>query len=477
MKKATCNRFLFFLFFLFVLVIFSKAFAQNRKIDSLKQLVANSKSDTASSKNLWRIAKFYFEQKKDEDSTLFYASQGYALAKRHEFLMGMWINLAEQCMVYQRHGNYQKILRLYLDFLKLCEEKNDIQVRTRVLQFISELYIKLEDYRLGIAYSQKNTPIIIESKVGGGWLLGNLYSIGLAYFHLHQPDSSLAYFQQGFALASRDKSNSVHNGWLDQILVGLGMANQQLDNNDIAMAYFDEAIRNEKAYNNEELYFAYMQKADLLRKLNRMDSSASNYEKALQLVSGNFNDQVLIYKALANIYTVKDAGRSVKYFALEQKLRDSLFTSDKVNAIQALTYNEQERQKELANEQREEAELHKKNIENALITIGIISFLALFLILSRSVIVNEKWIRFLGIVGLLILFEFINLLIHPLLEKFTHHSSLYMLLIMVGIAALLVPLHHRIEKWITGKMVEKNKQVRIAAAKRTLERLGGADIP
>lgn len=472
MKKPTWSPFIFFLFFLFIPC--ATGFAQNRKLDSLQQLVTHSKSDTASSKNLWRIAKIYLEQKKNEDSSLFYASQGYALAEKHGFLMGMWINLAEKCFVYQLHGNYQKTLRLYLDFLKLCEEKKDIQVTTRVLQFIADLYIKLEDYGQSIAYSQKNTPIIIESGVGGGWLLSNLYDIGIAFIHLHQPDSALVYFQQGFALASQEKSKAAHNGWLDQMLVGLGMANQQLDNNDIALAYFDKAIRNQAAYNSETLYFAYMQKAALLHKLNKMDSSVTNYEKALKWVSGNFKDQVLIYKALANIYLDRDPVKSAKYFEKEQKLRDSLFASDKMNAIQALTYNEQERQKELANAKVEEAAEHKKNIENVSIIIGIISFLTLFLILSRSIIVNEKWIRFLGIIGLLVLFEFINLLLHPLIEKLTHHSPVYMLLIMVGVAALLVPLHHRIEKWVTHKMVEKNKWIRIAAAKKTIEKLGDA---
>ncbi len=473
MKKTPGILFPFFLFlFLFPLIIVTTGFTQNRKLDSLKQVLSHLKNDTASSKILWRISKIYFDQKKDEDSTLFYASQGYTLAKRHDFLMGMWINLAEQCFVYRLHGNYQKTLRLYLDFLKLCEEKKDMQVTSRVLQYISELYIKLEDYNQAIAYAKKNTPVIIESRVGGGWLSNNLYSIGISFIHLHQPDSALAYFQQGFALASRNKlPKQLHDGELDQMLVGLGMANQQLGNNDIAMAYFDNAIKNEKEYDSESLYFAYMQKAGLLRNLNKIDSSAANYEKALQLVEGNFNDQVLMYKALANIYSAKDPARSVKYFESEQKLRDSLFTSERVNAIQALTYNEQERQKDLANAQREEAEEHKKNIENVSITIGIISFLVLFLLLSRSIIVNERWIRFLGVIGLLVLFEFINLLLHPVIEKYTHHSSVYMLLIMVIIAALLVPFHHKIEKWVTSKMVEKNKRIRIAVAKKTIERL------
>ena len=48
-----------------------------------------------------------------------------------------------------------------------------------------------------------------------------------------------------------------------------------------------------------------------------------------------------------------------------------------------------------------------------------------------------------------------------------------MLFILIGIGALLVPLHHRLEKWITEIMVEKNKKIRLDAAKRTIATLEG----
>lgn len=40
---------------------------------------------------------------------------------------------------------------------------------------------------------------------------------------------------------------------------------------------------------------------------------------------------------------------------------------------------------------------------------------------------------------------------------------------MVFIAALLIPLHHKLEHWITNKLVDKNTQIRLTAAKRTIE--------
>jgi len=40
---------------------------------------------------------------------------------------------------------------------------------------------------------------------------------------------------------------------------------------------------------------------------------------------------------------------------------------------------------------------------------------------------------------------------------------------LVAVASLLIPLHHRIEKWVKEKMTEKNKAIRLANAKRTIE--------
>jgi hypothetical protein len=46
-----------------------------------------------------------------------------------------------------------------------------------------------------------------------------------------------------------------------------------------------------------------------------------------------------------------------------------------------------------------------------------------------------------------------------------------MLLVLVAVASLLIPLHHRMEKWIKEKMVLKNKRIRLDNAKKTIEQL------
>ena len=71
------------------------------------------------------------------------------------------------------------------------------------------------------------------------------------------------------------------------------------------------------------------------------------------------------------------------------------------------------------------------------------------------------------------MFEFINLFIHPYLAHATNDSPVLMLAVLITIGGLLIPLHHKLEKWITKIMVEKNKKIRLEAAKRTIQNLEG----
>ena len=87
-------------------------------------------------------------------------------------------------------------------------------------------------------------------------------------------------------------------------------------------------------------------------------------------------------------------------------------------------------------------------LEFVIVGVTILIVMIAFLLLSRTIIVNARFIIFLGAMALLLFFEFINLLLHPFIENITDHSPTLMLVALVLIAAILVPLHHRLEKWV-----------------------------
>ena len=190
------------------------------------------------------------------------------------------------------------------------------------------------------------------------------------------------------------------------------------------------------------------------------------------LSNNNFDVQKMAAGFLSIVYDRNHQSDSAFYYSrLESAMKDSVFSQDNLNKIQAIALNEQLRSIEEESKKAAEKEQREQNLQYVLIALGIISFIILFLLLSQRYIANTKLIQFLGVVALLVVFEFLNLLLHPFLERVTHHSPLLMLMALVCIAALLVPLHHRMEKWATHKLVEKNKQARLKAAKKTIEQL------
>jgi hypothetical protein len=213
--------------------------------------------------------------------------------------------------------------------------------------------------------------------------------------------------------------------------------------------------------------------AEHFQRNNQTDSCTFYARKAIATV----NNTAFFYlsskpaKLLADIYEKTNCDSTLKYATVLKTASDSLTSSKTNQQILLMTFEEDLRQQELAAEKVKEEQQRKQNIQYALLALGIITFVISFLLLSRKHITNTKLIQFLGVVALLLVFEFLNLLLHPFLERITHHSPVLMLLALVCIAALLVPLHHNLEKWATHKLVEKNKAIRLAAAKRTIEEL------
>ena len=224
-------------------------------------------------------------------------------------------------------------------------------------------------------------------------------------------------------------------------------------------------------YNQLSVRAAYI---NFLLKKNRIENARNQAFKLMPAGQQlNNNDYKLAAAGfLKRLYdTLKNTDSAYYYLQLQYAFRDFVFSQDKTNKIQSLEFSEQIRITDEEVKKIKEEEQRKQNIQFVLIALGIITFIILFLVLSHSIIINAKLIEFFGVIALLIVFEFLNLLLHPFLERITHHSPVLMLLALVGIAAMLVPLHHKLEKWATHKLVEKNKQIRLASAKKTIEEL------
>ena len=377
----------------------------------------------------------------------------------------------------QSKGDNTTALEYFFKALPLAEKFND---RRR----ISSLYFDIA----GTFYSLKNIDEFFRFTKKGGenlpekssskydyMLVQYQRNMGIAYLEKNQLDSALFYEQAALQTSERLKLSTFQL----QTLQLLGSVNAKMNEHELADVYFNKAMVLSDSVKSEIRKMAFFQRyIPFLTQNNRMDEAKVQTEK-LWLLSGN--TQNLNFKLVATGYKkdlfdkLNNTDSAYYYSKIESGIRELIFNQNNQNVIQALAFKEQLRIIEDQSKKTEEAQQRKQNIQYALIAIGILILLTLYLLLSRSFITNTKLIEFFGVIALLIVFEFLNLLLHPFLERVTHHNPALMLLALVCIAALLVPLHHKVEKWATAKLVEKNKQIRLASAKKTIEELEKKD--
>jgi tetratricopeptide (TPR) repeat protein len=455
MKKI----FLFLIFFLSVVRIS----AQAPQVDSLNKLLATAKEDTVKVMTLVKLS--FYDQSFQHGLDL--AQEGLTLARKIKYEKGEADCLQQIANQYSSISNYPIALDYYLDALKIFERMNDKNSMTRSYYSIGLIYKSQGDYENAINYYRKSESMHSDDNY---WLAELNECFGDLYAVLNKQDSALMYYQRSYEHfnLSKDKYQ------LNLTLNGLGEVQFKMGNTELALAYYREAIRNGISYNDSlGLSFTFLNIAKLYEDAGPKDSSI--FYAGLSMLCAQkasvLENVIESGKLLSNLYEGKNDKEALRYLQISLAARDSLFSRDRTMQIQNLLFNETKRESEIAEiEKKDEAE-RKLDIEYALIALGIIIFIILFLLLSRSIITNTKLIEFLGVMALLIVFEFFNLLLHPFLERVTNHTPVVMLLGLVCVAAFLIPLHNKVEKWSTAKLVEKNKAIRLANAKKTIEQL------
>ena len=140
-----------------------------------------------------------------------------------------------------------------------------------------------------------------------------------------------------------------------------------------------------------------------------------------------------------------------RYSKIANEIRETILGEQKIVQLEGMKFNEQLRRQE---NEIQEIKVQKER-KNKLRLIGIILFIVTFfaiLIILRRRKAHPTALKYLGLLGLLLLFEFIALFIHPYIDKLTDHNPVYMLIILVGVAAILVPMHHKLEHWVKEKL-------------------------
>lgn len=447
--------------------------AQQTHIDSLKQQLTVEKVDSIKLQILWQISDLYHYV--SNDSMVFYAQQVVLLSvkSRNSLPIGTEAQaLSNLASSLWWAGNYPDAKETYFKALKVAEPIGDTMLTAGIYVGIAMVNRNAGDFRQAITYYTKAenlTKNIPDNDV----LLGVLVDKGKSYEQLGIIDSAYTYVQESLAMYFRRyKGKNVWGGGMHSTM---GIIYSKMGKEQLAVEFFRQSFQLSSEVNNFRILArGYCEFAEHFDRFHQQDSAIYYATKGF-LIDQQFNllvQQLQASTLLTKLYKQENKIDSAfKYQQIMIDTRERVFSNEKINRLQTLEFNEQLRQQELASEKAKSEEERKQNIQYALIAIGLVTLIILFLFLSRSFITNTKLISFFGVIALLLVFEFLNLILHPFLERITHHSPILMLLALVCIAALLVPLHHKLEKWTTVKLVEKNKATRLANAKKTIEKL------
>jgi hypothetical protein len=447
------------------------ASAQNNNTDSAKVALANYKNPlerfTATIKYLENADSY---ASSNIDSALCIDLLQIAQQLKNDSLLATsydWIGYYFSI----KKGDNAIALEYYFKALPLAERFNDKRRISSLYFDIASVYFNLKNFENFFKFTLKggeNLPDKSAPKYDY-MLVQYERNMGIYYLEKNQLDSAIYYVN-----AAEQKSMQLKlRLYKLQMFTLLAVIYSKMNESDLADVYFKKAenIADSIAVRKEVFYRRYI---TFLIGCNRMDDAKLQAEKFWNVAckTQNLNVKLLAAGFKRELFDRLNKTDSAYYYSkIESEIRESIFNQNNQNTIQALAFKEQLRVMEDSVKKSEGIQQRKQNIQFALIALGIVSFILLFFLLSRSIIVTEKWISFFGILGLLIVFEFINLLIHPFLENATHHSPLLMLIALVALASLLIPLHHRMEKWIKEKMTEKNKRIRLENARKTIEQL------
>ena len=448
--------------FLLSLLLSNCLSAQKQKADSLMNLLNVEKQDTNRVKLMWRLASVMSVY--SPDTALVYAQKSLNLATEIKYSDGQSKAMGVLASSFRKLGNYSRALEYNFRKLQLAEKETNPDDLATVLMNIGIIYRYQEEYPNALLYYYKADSVIQQYKLEDSkyYILMNL---GDVYDRMNKPDSAFDYFNKSLIVSTSLKNED----FIGNSMTGLGHTYLKMGNYDFAKLNYYSAIGHLRTSNNDEvLCEAYLGLANLFKKTGGSVDSAIFYaHRSLDLAEtdGFLNWQLDATRFLTDLYKDnKNIDSAFVYLSKGQQLNDSINSKEKIRKIQLLSSNENLRQLEIAERNRIAAKERKQQLQYLFIGIFIPGFFLLTLLLSR-IRIHPRIIKVLGILSLLILFEYLLLLLHPTVAELTHHTPVLEMLIFVSIAAILIPAHHRIEGWLIKKLIHRNESIRFRKAK------------
>jgi hypothetical protein len=447
----------------------------------------------------------------DADKAMNHTAQAFALVS------GSGLDSLEARCYISFGSNYmvkkEKLLALknFFNALKIAEIKKDPQLLRDCYLTLSQFYFTVEHYDKALDYVVKASDKLEDIKDANARYarVSDLNLMGSLFVQKKQFDLAKKTYDDAIAVAEKLKYDplkltsyiSIFNMYLlaEKPAEALKFFNGKPELKDYmnrtgfsgvidhayAYAYRDMGMLDSAGYYFKKALPFFSQQLNNLNNIHFFDHyakyqfMAKNYDEAIRLLNNasatakQMNDlewQEKIYKELDSAYQLKGDYKTALFYAnTAQHLKDTLQLLGKEDDILQLQLaDEDDRRARLL---KEEEELRKRSHQYQYfgITIGI-AVLFVMLVMMGTFKVSAGTIRIVGFFTFLMLFEFIFLLLKKNFYAFTHGEPWKDLTVMIGLAALLLPLHHWVEHKVIHYLTTK-QLIRIDKSKYLIGRL------
>lgn len=341
------------------------------------------------------------------------------------------------------------------DILYLTNEGGEKYNLVNDLNFIASLFTAKKEYELAktsyndalkIVDSLRFDPLRIPGYVG----LLNLY------LDSKKPEEAFAFVSGNEEL----KSYLRRMGFAPIIDQVMGVIYTELDQLDSAGIYLQRARPFFENYTNQA------NKINFLTQYSTYFLKSKQYPQAIEVLQiakstadevKNLEWQKMVSGRLDSAYQLAgDYKQALFYASMKQKLKDSLDQLGKQEDLLQLQISDAQQREERLRAEQTEKKKQRDRYQYLAITIGI-AILFVGLVMLGMFRVSANTIRIIGFFAFLMFFEFLFLLFKKNIYGLTDGEPWKDLAFMIGLAAILVPLHHWLEHKVIHYLTSHNR--------------------
>ena len=331
------------------------------------------------------------------DSALIYNNKALKLRREVENHKGAANILINNGTIYYYQGNFEKSIQYFLEAVKAFEIIYDSVGMSNSLNNIGAIYVEIEEFEKAIPYFNKSIKIDKEidenSDLSYGY--GNIANVHLK---LKDYNKALEYFNLTIEVAK--KHNNTTN--LSESYNGIGNSYKELGETKKAIKYYMLANKINSELNNKyALAINYISLCELYLQIPQSNDKAIFYaNNALNIAKeiGAMSTQVKAYDVLYRAFkTENDYKKALYYHELFTQLNDSIFNSEKYEAIAEMQtrYETEKKEKQIIQQlaelktiqletEKEKAEKERQKLQRNMFIIAFGLMIILVAIILRS---------------------------------------------------------------------------------------------